>query len=69
MNLIEGCGGRAQLTISIEIIEDELFGLWSSSTYLELWEWMKESFKMSKPDWLALLLRRGHLWQELLLQR
>lgn len=39
------------------------------STYSELRGLMKESFKRSKPDWLVLLLRRGHLWQELLLQR
>lgn len=38
-------------------------------TYSELRGLMKESFKRSKPDWLVLLLRRGHLWQELLLQR
>lgn len=43
--------------------------LLESSTYSELRGLMKESFKRSKPDWLVLLLRRGHLWQELLLQR
>ena len=43
--------------------------LLEGSTYSELRGLMKESFKRSKPDWLVLLLRRGHLWQELLLQR